>query len=84
MNTRVRPFTHPSTYSLFIHSFIQATHSFTHTHLHTRLIAPTPGNYISGAGEARDLSNVNLLLSCIECISDFLTLNPPRINLSEL
>ena len=80
----VHSLTHPHIHSSFIHSFIQATHSFTHTHLHTQLLAPTPGNYISGAGEARDLSNVNLLLSCIECISDFLTLNPPRINLSEL
>lgn len=64
-----------------VHS--SATHSLFRTHLHIQLPS-FPWQLHPRHRRAHDFSEVNLLLSCNECISDFSIFSPPRINLREL
>lgn len=64
-----------------VHS--SATHSLFRTHLYIQLPS-FPWQLHPRHRRAHDFSEVNLLLSCNECISDFSIFSPPRINLREL
>lgn len=79
--SRIHSHVHPPVHSSATHSLF--THSLLRTHLHIQLLS-LPWQLHPGHRRAHNFSEVNLLLSCIECISDFSIFNPPRINLCEL